>query len=94
MRHSRALAACGAAALVAAALAGPAGADSRSVKAQHTGQAENYLVVTKTAGAAAGVAGRLRARSTETRADDSAVNSACSIVAYASSSSTSSACRC
>jgi len=46
---------------VAAALAGPAGAES-STKASHTGQPENYLVLTTTAGGASAVAAKLRSQ--------------------------------
>lgn len=60
MRHSRALAALGATALVAAALAGPAGAGSASAKVLHTGKSKNYLVLTTSAAAAEGVAAKLR----------------------------------
>ena len=43
MRNSRVLAACGATALVAAALAGPAGSGSASAEVVHTGKQDNYL---------------------------------------------------
>jgi subtilisin family serine protease len=62
MRHSRVTAACGAAALVTAALAGPAGADSTSGEVVHTGKQESYLVLTSSAAVADDVAARLRSR--------------------------------
>ncbi|MCW2848321.1 MAG: peptidase and in kexin sedolisin [Marmoricola sp.] len=61
MRNSRVLAACGAAALVAAALA-PVGAGSASAKVVHTGKQDSYLVLSKTAAGAQDVAARLRAQ--------------------------------
>ena len=69
MRHTHVAAACGAATLVAAALAGPAGAQgvtqgstlgSRTV--DHSGKPENYLVLTRTAGDASSVAESLRSQ--------------------------------
>jgi subtilisin family serine protease len=65
MRHSRVLAACGAAALVATALAGPAGAGSSSAKVDHTGKQDSYLVLTKAPADAQAVASKLRAQGTK-----------------------------
>ncbi len=62
MRQSRVLAACGAAALVAAALAGPAGANSTSATVVHSGKSESYLVLTRTPAAADDVAAELRSQ--------------------------------
>ncbi len=62
MRSSRALAACGTAALVAAALAGPAGAGTSSRTADHTGRTQNYLVLVKPGSDAAAVAAGLRSQ--------------------------------
>ena len=60
MRPSRVLAVCGTTALVAAALAVPAGAGSASAEVVHTGKQENYLVLTSSASGADAVAARLR----------------------------------
>jgi subtilisin family serine protease len=62
MRHSRVLAACGATALVAATLAGSAGAGSASAKVVHTGKQDNYLVLAKSAAGVEAVAAKLRSQ--------------------------------
>ena len=67
MRHSRALsqgvAACSAAVLVAAAMAGPAGGVSQ--QSSSPGSAQSYLVLTKSAAGADAVAAKLRAQGAE-----------------------------
>jgi lantibiotic leader peptide-processing serine protease len=73
MRHSRVLAACGAAALVAAALAGPAGAGSASAKVVHTGKKDSYVVLTQSAAGADSVAARLRAQGAEVTSVNKAI---------------------
>ena len=60
MRHSRAFAVCGSAALVAAALAGSAGASSASAQVVHTGTAQKYVVLADSASGADDLAARLR----------------------------------
>ncbi len=60
MRLSRALAACGAVVLVSTALAGSAEAGSTSTRTDHTKKKDNYLVLTRSATDAEGVAARLR----------------------------------
>ena len=65
MRTSRVLAACGSAALVAAALAGPADAGTASGTVIHTGKTQNYLVLVKPGVDPAAVASRLRSQGAE-----------------------------
>ena len=65
MRSSRVLAACGTAALVAAAMAGPAGAGTSSGTVVHTGKTQNYLVLMKPGADPAAVAARLRSQGAE-----------------------------
>ncbi len=62
MRHSRLSAVCGTAALVAAGLAGSAGASSADTGVTHTGAPDTYLVLTGSPDRASGVAAELRSR--------------------------------
>ncbi len=75
MRHSRAVVAvCGAAALVAAALAAaPAGANSSGAVVAHTGQDENYVVLAKSASDTQAVAAKLRAQGAKVTSVDQAI---------------------
>lgn len=60
MRHSRAFAVCGSAALVAAALAGSAGVSTASAQVVHTGTAQKYVVLADSASGADDLAAQLR----------------------------------
>jgi subtilisin family serine protease len=61
MRHQRALAVCGAAALVAAGLAGTAGVGSATAQVVHTGTAQQYVVLADQASGTDALVSRLRA---------------------------------